>query len=179
MTLAINCVWHVGPHSDMRDDIKQTERREGEKRKRTGSKNYPLSYPNWEFLISCFFRLFFYLGGLTWLWVDWRSLPWIFLELDAFYREDGCSWKQQRVVVSVFLHSMCMFTMSNSMYSLSASVWTCSPKVRKYDCLSASSAETLFFASNCRHTGPKKIKIQSKTLGVCILLIIKCDIRHL
>ena len=30
----------------MRDDIKQTERREGEKRKRTGSKNYPLSYPN-------------------------------------------------------------------------------------------------------------------------------------
>lgn len=30
----------------MREDIQQIERKEGEKRKRTGSKNYPLSYSN-------------------------------------------------------------------------------------------------------------------------------------
>lgn len=31
---------------------------------------------------------------LGWLWVDWGSLPWVFLELNAFYREDGCSVSQ-------------------------------------------------------------------------------------
>lgn len=31
---------------------------------------------------------------LGWLWVDWGSLSWIFLELNAFYREDGCSISQ-------------------------------------------------------------------------------------
>lgn len=32
------------------------------------------------------------LEELTWLWIHRGSLPWIFLELNAFYREDGCSW---------------------------------------------------------------------------------------
>lgn len=41
-------------------------------------------------------RVFSFFGGLTRLWEHGGSFPWIFLELDAFYREDGGSWRQKR-----------------------------------------------------------------------------------
>lgn len=41
-------------------------------------------------------RVFSFFGGLTRLWEHGGSFPWIFLELDAFYREDGGSWRQKK-----------------------------------------------------------------------------------
>lgn len=37
---------------------------------------------------------------LTWFWVNWGPLPWISMQLDAFYREDGSSVRQRLNMLS-------------------------------------------------------------------------------
>lgn len=106
--------------------------------------------------IWCFpSHVFSFFGGLTRLWVHGGSLPWIFLELDAFYREDGCSCRQKRGNETL---APWMFDVLQCLSSLSASVWTWSPRLRKYECLRASSADTRFLASNCRHADVQRLE---------------------
>lgn len=83
--------------------VKQIDK---EERERRGQGARPIFYhiPTENSWISAFSSLFFYHGGLTWLWVHWRSLPWISLELNAFYREDGCSWNKQRAGETMCAH---------------------------------------------------------------------------
>lgn len=80
----------------------ENEREEEEDREQDLFSIFPLRIP----ICFAFSPLFFHLGGLTWFWVDRGPLPWIFLELNAFYGEDGCSWNNRGLV------KQCLFTTS-------------------------------------------------------------------
>lgn len=82
------------PHSGMRNDKKQTLRGRARRGGRQGAS--PILYhtfieDSWFLSFHPFLLFLFKSWALTWLWVDWGSLSGIFLELNPFYREDGCS----------------------------------------------------------------------------------------
>lgn len=80
--------WHEGPH---RANKQRGGEEEEDREQDLFSVILPLRIPALMLLPLCFF-FFFILEELTWLWIHRGSLPWIFLELNAFYREDGRSW---------------------------------------------------------------------------------------
>lgn len=136
------CTWHVWPNSNgespnkaNRQKVKAREEK-GEREQKLLSIEFPL------FCLLLPWRAYLTLGTLR------------ISSLGLFGA--GCllqrRWMQLRTTegrVRQCLFTVCLLNRSGCMYSLSASVWTCSPRLRKYDCLSASSAETRFLASNC------------------------------